>query len=482
MVAIADEARIAAAGAAEFAASLLLPTIRLGVTGLARSGKSVFITALVHNLIHGGRLPLFKPMAAGRIRRAYLSPQPDDTVPRFDYESSLDALAGPRRDWPESTRSISELRLIVEYEPAGLLHRIAGRDRLAIDIVDYPGEWLLDLPLMAQSFGEWSRAAIDLSREPPRDRLAADWHRALAAIDPLAPVDEAVAMDAARLFTDYLKACREDSASLSTVPPGRFVTPGDLESSPALTFAPLEPPADGHATRGTLWAMMERRFEAYKRHIVRPFFRQHFARLDRQIVLVDTLAAMNAGPAAIADLERALSGILSAFRAGRSSLLQTIFRPKIDKVLFAATKADHLHHTSHDRLQAILAHIVRSAGETAQGAGAEVATIAMASVRATREIEVTADGGEMACIAGVPEAGETIESRTFDGEQEAAVFPGELPGDPQDVLTGAYSGPEHLRFVRFRPPSMQPGPAGQPILPHIRLDRALEFLLADRFQ
>ena len=36
---------------------------------------------------------------------------------------------------------------------------------------------------------------------------------------------------------------------------------------------------------------MERRFEAYKTRVVRPFFRDHFQRIDRQIVLVDVLAA-----------------------------------------------------------------------------------------------------------------------------------------------------------------------------------------------
>ena len=49
--------------------------------------------------------------------------------------------------------------------------------------------------------------------------------------------------------------------------------------------------------------MMERRYEAYKDIVVRPFFRDHFARLDRQIVLVDALAAFNAGPDAVHDLE-----------------------------------------------------------------------------------------------------------------------------------------------------------------------------------
>ena len=64
--------------------------------------------------------------------------------------------------------------------------------------------------------------------------------------------------------------------------------------------------------------MMERRYEAYKDVVVRPFYREHFARLDRQIVLVDALAAFNAGPDAVKDLESALAAILGSFRTGRT--------------------------------------------------------------------------------------------------------------------------------------------------------------------
>ena len=65
------------------------PTVRLGVTGLSRAGKTVFITALVHNLVHGGRLPLFNVYRDGRLVEAKLEPQPDDDVPRFDYEAHV---------------------------------------------------------------------------------------------------------------------------------------------------------------------------------------------------------------------------------------------------------------------------------------------------------------------------------------------------------------------------------------------------------
>ena len=86
---ITDEARIVAANLYGRIAGGGVPTVRLGVTGLSRAGKTVFITALVHNLVHGGRLPLFDAYQQGRLSEARLMPQPDDEVPRFDYEAHV---------------------------------------------------------------------------------------------------------------------------------------------------------------------------------------------------------------------------------------------------------------------------------------------------------------------------------------------------------------------------------------------------------
>jgi predicted YcjX-like family ATPase len=226
--------------------------------------------------------------------------------------------------------------------------------------------------------------------------------------------------------------------------------------------------------------MMERRYEAYKTHVVRPFFRDHFARLDRQIVLVDMLAALNSGPGALSDLETALDGVMQAFRAGRASRLAAIVRPRIDRILFAATKADHLHQADHDRLEAILRLLTDRAIRRAEDLGAGIDVIALAAVRATREAEIRHGGETLQAIVGVPEAGERIGGETFDGIAEAAVFPGRLPDDPAAALAGAALAlPEaenDWRFVRFRPPLI----AAKAAPPHIRLDRALQFLIGDK--
>ena len=451
---------------------LLDPSVRLGVTGLSRAGKTVFITSLVHNILHGGRLALFDVVSDGRMQDAALRPQPDDGVPRFAIEDHVRRLVDERH-WPSSTRAISQLRLTIRFASASAWARRFGAGQLSVDIVDYPGEWLLDLPLLGKTFDEWSQEALALSRLPNRQPLAARWHETIAADITASAEDRA--REQAAAFTDYLRACRADETALSTLPPGRFLLPGDMEGSPALTFAPLP-----HGENDELRAMMERRYEAYKRLVVKPFFREHFARLDRQIVLVDALQAMNAGPAAVRDLETALVDILDCFNAGRRSFLRSLFAVRTDRILFAATKADHLHHTNHDRLEALLARLVERAAERARFRGARVDAIAMAAVRATREGTIEHEGERLPVIVGTPAKGEEIDGRTFDGETETAVFPGDLPADPATILDPDRDGAE-LRFVRFRPPRLQRTMEGQPLsLPHIRLDRALQFLLGDR--
>src|ERR1700709_992414 len=189
---IVQEAGPSARALLDYGDTRFNPTVRLGVTGLSRAGKTVFITALVHGLTRGGRFPVFESLATGRIARARLEPQPDDAVPRFAYENHLRALIEARR-WPNSTTDISELRLVIDYQ------RQNGADRtLTLDIVDYPGEWLLDLPLLWKSYEQWAAESLALSRQEPRALLAAAWHAHLATLDAQAHEDEQATLAAAK--------------------------------------------------------------------------------------------------------------------------------------------------------------------------------------------------------------------------------------------------------------------------------------------
>jgi predicted YcjX-like family ATPase len=239
---------------------------------------------------------------------------------------------------------------------------------------------------------------------------------------------------------------------------------------------------------GSYAAIFRRRFEAYKAKVIRPFFREHVARLDRQIVLVDALQAINAGPRAVADLERALTDILTCFRPGAPGLLSGLFLRRIDRILIAATKADHLHHEAHNELTAIVRRITDNAAKRAAISNATVEVMALAAARATREGTLQHKGQTLPVIVGTPEKGETINGSIFDGNTETAVFPGDLPENPDSLFepagraaAGANTPDPLIRFVRFRPPKLeQVGGELTLSVPHIRLDKAIEFLIGDR--
>ncbi len=443
------------------------PVVRLGVTGLSRAGKTVFITALVANLLERGRMPQLKAANAGRIQAVYLQPQPDMTLPRFAYEDHLAALTGDTPHWPVSTRSVSELRLSFLVQPAGFLGGLTGPRRLHLDIVDYPGEWLSDLSLLDKTYAEWSEAVLDrLAKDPS----AAEYLAMARAEDGALRLDEPRAQSLARVYTDWLMAARRSGRADCT--PGRFLLPGDLAGSPVLTFAPL--PLPSVTPRGCLWREMDRRFEAYKARVIKPFFRDHFSRIDRQIVLADVLGAIHQGPRAVEDLRQTLTGVLGAFRPGRNGWLSGVLAGKrVEKILFAATKADHLHHSQHSALTAITEALLRDARARADFAGAETSALALSSFRATVEEEIERDGVRHGAVRGRLEA---------TGKQ-AVMYPGELPSDPARLLSPARAGAEtwlgaDFGLMTFAPARLNRKPGDGP--PHIRLDRAAEFLFGDR--
>ncbi|MGZ9811359.1 YcjX family protein [Pseudoroseicyclus sp. H15] len=441
------------------------PVVRLGVTGLSEAGKTVFITSLVANLLDRGRMPALRAAESGEVRSVWLQPQPDDTLPRFDYEEHRARLTGANPQWPEGTRRISTLRLSFRIEPAGFFNRMAGPQTVHLDIVDYPGEWLLDLGLMEKSFAEWSAEVLARARQR---KVAEPWLAALDAADPGKPLQEPDAKALAGAFSAYLQEARKEG--YADLGPGRFLLPGDMEGSPVLTFAPLP---EGPAPRGSLAHEFERRFESYKRHVVKPFFRDHFSRIDRQVVLIDVLGALHSGPRAFDDLRTAMADILAAFRPGRAGWLTRAFGGRrVERILFAATKADHLHHSQHPALANIAAAMLREARDRADFAGATTAAMAIASLRCTVEDRVTWQGEELDVVKG-----------RVAGDKQAAFHPGALPSDPGHLLNPARSGAETwaddgYQAAKFLPARLTLKPGEGP--PHIRLDSAAEFLFGDK--
>jgi len=449
-------------------------TVRLAVTGLSSSGKTAFITSLVENLISAAgrpaRLPFLRAVADRRLVEVRLRRPERENIAPFPLSETVAALAADPPRWPPSTTDLRRVDLSLRFLPAGffgLRHPIGraagGIAELSLEVLDYPGEWLLDLPLLGQSYQDWSRATLDLVRRGVRAPLAREWLGFLDGHSTGSRSDAETAQQAHSLYRAFLAACRTRE-QLSLLQPGRFLNPGELAGASILGFCPMPVSAGTRARQGSLGAVMEARFEAYKRNVVQPFFSQLARNVDRQIVLVDVLRALNAGEDAFADQRQALETILQAFRFGRGGLLRWLFGARIDRVLFAATKADHVPALQRNHLEALMGDMVAAPSLRAERAHARVAATALASIRCTEDGTDVIDGHRVDVVIGLPQG----------GQRRIRFFPGIVPVTPPPA---GFWGERFTEFPVFQPPRISdPETDG---VPHVSLDKTLNFLLED---
>lgn len=475
--------------------------VRVAVTGLSRAGKTVFITSLVQNLLALGQgrdtLPrltrLLRTADGGsRLRGVRVVPPGAGDLAVFDYPEKLAELAGETPAWPVPTGGLAFLGLDLLLERPGGFARRFGLRRVRLELMDYPGEWLLDLPLLDLGYAGWSRETLLRLRESPRAEACAAFLSLLPDLDPAAPADHALLRRAHRFYREGLMACRT-RFGLRFLQPGRFVCPGPGAEAPLLWFAPLEDVPDRPA-RGSAAALMEERFEAYKADMRARFFDTHFADFDRQVVLVDVLGALHAGRVAFEDTERAIAAIDGCLSYGSNWLSRSVqkvgvpllvhgvrlafplhtrwVRPeqaigalqgrRIEKVAFVATKADHVPGLRRENLRNLLRAIVEGEGRDAPPVACGFH--AAASVLATVDGKGQRDGRAVEVVRGVL-AGQG-ELRPYD--------PGEVPSarPPESFWSDRY-----FELPDFVPPRIDP--RGETGIPHLGLDAVLAELLGD---
>lgn len=441
--------------------------VRLAVTGLSGSGKTAFITSLVHQLTQGNlptHLPLFSAVREHRLQLCERVLQADITVPAFQYREAMGALDGRPPQWPDSTKGISELRLRLDFQHRDRRWLAPEHSTLWLDIVDYPGEWLLDLPLLNQNFRVWSQRMHSLLREEPRWPLARDWLAKVEQLDWTAAADHDQISELAAEYAELL-ADLHHQQHLSLLQPGRFLLPGELAGAPVLQFFPVSLahwPAHGELAPDSLLMQLEQRFEHYKKAVVKPFYERHFRYFDRQIVLADCFTSLNQGYAHCQDMANALSMAMESFRYGQQTWLSRLFNPNIDKVLFAASKADHVTREQFANTQALLESM--TVAHMVPREDVEYRCQPLAAVRCTHYGQAHYQGESMPTIKGL---------RMHDRES-ITVFPGDVPKQLPDP---SFFQTHPFEFVQFAPLTRQN--EFEP-MPHIGMDKALEFLLGDK--
>ena len=212
--------------------------------------------------------------------------------------------------------------------------------------------------------------------------------------------------------------------------------------------------------------MLRARYVEYKERVVRQFYKKHFLSFDRQIVLADCLSPLNKGPESFADLQLAITMILESYSYGQSSLFSRLFSPKIDRLLFAATKADHVTQEQHGNLVSLLNELIYQSKHQLNYDAIKMKTLAIASVKATTAGKSIHQGQQVPVIQG----------RRSSDDKTITVFPGSVPKKLPD---DEYWREQHFNFIAFEP---QQSIAPYECLPHMRMDQVLQFLLGDKMK
>jgi uncharacterized protein len=436
-------------------------TVRIGVTGLAQAGKTALLTSVAANLLALGAgrpaLPALSERLGGRGLRIAVTPAQASGLPRFDFAAHLAALVADPPRWPERTTSVSLLALDLDLPREGMLAALGPRAR-RLEFLDYPGEWLLDLPLLGQDFAAWSDATLRRLETPELAGFAGEFLGFARGLPTGAAADEALALSGHRLYATLLRRLR-DEAGLSFLQPGRFLMPPPGAAPPFMQFFPWP-------GRGALADLLRARFDAYVEVVRRDLVSPLFGDMDRLVVLADLLSALHQGRAAFADAQAALAAASGALRWGRSwtdwlaALARMELPPRaIGRVAFVATKADHVAARQRGNLAALMRRLT-----SAPESEAASAAFAVASVRCTEDVVETLGGRPVSAVRG----------RIIGEIRPARSYPGEVPDAPPDAAFWQY---RFLALPDFEP--LRPPEHGRGGVPQLGLDALLAFLLAD---
>ncbi|MRI34742.1 ATPase [Endozoicomonas sp. OPT23] len=453
---------------------LLDRRVCLGVTGFSGSGKSTFITSLIHQLRHfpEATLPAFSPALQGRLLGVEVHSMNGAGQKDFPFTKAQKALSGGVQQWPESTRNLSSCLLELRLKPRKTHFGFSARkvERLFVEIRDYPGEWLLDLPLLGMNFQQWCLDCQSLYRESPRRELLGDLFIELAELDPFAIADMDLIESLHQRFITFLQQCSHPDTGLSLVQPGRFLLSGDSKPPvflPLLTpkLKQLNPEDWKNADDNSYIKVLEKAYNQYLNEQVEPFYKEHFSGIDRQVVLVDVLKALNVGKYSMEDMQLALTRVLDSFQFGQNSLLSRLFSPRIEKVLFVASKIDQVLPEQHENVRALTAAIVQSAYRKATFEQVDVQCEATASVRATTIYQKN----DRAMLQGLF----INDDESVPGLMAHPDIPSTLPDDQ------GWQRFQSWRLRKLLPPAnLQLTDGGA--LPHIRLDVVIRELIGDK--
>ncbi len=447
---------------------LLDKEIKLGITGFSRSGKTALITALTNNICHfydediADKLVRFSAFRKYEVISGATVDLKDVTQSVFPYIKARDSIINVNPVWPVPTDGVSKLRLEIMYKnKESSWYKSDSIKRLYLEIIDYPGEWLMDLMLLNCSFEKFSEL---VSRRITKIGGVVDCANFVALGQSLKPnlsvkKQEKSLKETVTAYTKWLRMCKEKGFTLNV--PGHFILPGDEKDSAVLEFIPWiwdRENSDKELNKDSLYEVLKKRYEDYKEHIVKKFYHECFEKLDRQVILIDCLNALKGGKETFDDVNDSFEALLNHFNYGKSNLFTRLFSSKIDKVMFAATKADTITNDQHENLKCLLNSMIKKNSPNIKGNDSDYDTMVLSAIRAT-SCEKYGQNDE--CL------------RILDGNDER-YYPGSVP--TKWSLEEMEFFQKNFCFKELNPPKIEEGS----VIPSMNLDVLLDYIIGDK--
>lgn len=327
----------------------------IAVTGMARSGKTVFLTSLINHLL--AHEPARFPIGDGKARISWHLEQklPDKAKP-FNYARYRDRLARGR-EWPEKTSDESNYVLKYRRSDWGMYH-------CRLRLFDFQGERFADAGIArSDSYAHWSDNLLNhLADNSDCGELAEEYRATLASDD----------VDRARMISGYkelmVKLLRHHKTLVTPSTfmideSGKKLNLKDREDYMNARYSGLPPDkkgprefvpmsAENRDKFPEITADFERAYKAYRRKIVKPLF-DRIRNSDSLVILVDVISILAGGVGRYNNNCQILdefSDVVSPASMKTHVSRWASFKPtKIKRIAFVVPKIDLVRRTPREK-------------------------------------------------------------------------------------------------------------------------------------
>ena len=335
---------------------------RFTITGLSRSGKSMLFTSLMTMLKFRSEgkydcLPLLEHLPMELVEHMWVEPL--EGFKLFPVEEHLAALH--QGQWPSPTEDVYGFKLVVRLKQTGRVKKyLLPYTDIVFEFIDYPGEWLTDLPLLNRTFNQWSDSSWAQQMNRPQRDYAHDWHNMVEEFDfDIAP-DETRVASLVGTYRAYLQHAKANGITL--LQPGSFLLGDNSYDWQTKGFTPLPSSVSSDITNP--WTVLfTEHFQHFQQQWLKPLQQKTFRQADKQIILIDLFEGLNHSKQHLYQLKETLSHLAETFSYGDDSWMarHVLRQNSISKVAFVAGKADLIPPAHRDALLNLLQQITAGA-------------------------------------------------------------------------------------------------------------------------